>query len=146
MARSARRTLQFGHLKTGFHFVPEGHPIVARRFIAGLAVHRDLRPRGTLEVGSRPLRIRGAEQVQTGNCHTPPITLCYLCVLLCKFSWTTSVAHAPNSGVPPGRRPQGSRNPAINRRATIICPSGTRSGRRLRPQALTVGGVKKLDK
>jgi hypothetical protein len=47
----ARRALQFGHLKTGFHFVPEGHTIVARRFIAGLAVHRDLRPRGTLEVG-----------------------------------------------------------------------------------------------
>ena len=28
--------------------------IVARRFIAGLAVHRDLRPGGTLEVGSGP--------------------------------------------------------------------------------------------
>jgi hypothetical protein len=32
--------------------------------------------------------------------------------------------------------PTGARNPAINRRATVICPSGTRSGRRLRPKAL----------
>jgi hypothetical protein len=55
-----RRALPFGHLKTGFHFVPEGHAIVVRRFIAGLAVHRDLRPGGTLEVGSALLRIRRA--------------------------------------------------------------------------------------
>jgi hypothetical protein len=39
-------------LKPGFHCVPEGLAIVARRFIAGLAVDRDLRPGGTLEVGS----------------------------------------------------------------------------------------------
>ena len=34
--------------------------------------------------------------------------------------------------------PGGTRDssPAIYRRATVICPSGTRSGRRLRPQAL----------
>ena len=42
----------------------------------------------------------------------------------------------PTSSVPPGRRSLWTVNPAINRRATIICPSGTRSGRRLRPQAL----------
>jgi hypothetical protein len=37
----------------------------------------------------------------------PPIAFCCLCVLPCKFSWITSVAHARNSGVPPGRRPYG---------------------------------------
>jgi hypothetical protein len=27
---AARRVLQFGHLEAGFHFVPEGHTIVAQ--------------------------------------------------------------------------------------------------------------------
>jgi hypothetical protein len=130
-----QRALQFGHLKAGFHFVPEGQAIVARRFIAGLAIHRDLRPGGTLEVGSGLLRIRRAGYVQGANFHqpghitrkrgtqskdqrlpkSPPIALCYLCVLLCKFSWTTSVTHAPNSD-PSGTQIMWSRTPAINRR------------------------------
>src|ERR1700722_5066036 len=49
--------------------VPEGQAIVARRFIAGLAIHRDLRPGGTLEVGSGLLRIRRAGYVQGANFH-----------------------------------------------------------------------------
>jgi hypothetical protein len=32
-------------------------------------------------------------------------------------------------GVPPGRRPHMVSDPAINRRATVVCPSGTRFGR-----------------
>jgi hypothetical protein len=40
--------MQFGHLEAGFHFVPEGRPIVARRFIAGLAIHRICVPEGRL--------------------------------------------------------------------------------------------------
>jgi hypothetical protein len=31
------------------------------------------------------------------------------------------------SGVPPGRKPHGFPDPAINRRATVICPSGTKN-------------------
>jgi Transposase IS200 like len=38
-------------------------------------------------------------------------------------------------GRPSGTRPHVVPNPAINRRATIICPSGTRYGRRLRPRS-----------
>jgi hypothetical protein len=45
-------------LEAGFHFVPERHAIVARRFIAGFGHPYDLRTGGTLEVGSRLLRIR----------------------------------------------------------------------------------------
>jgi hypothetical protein len=30
-------------MEAGFHFVPEGRAIVARRFIAGLAIHRSVR-------------------------------------------------------------------------------------------------------
>src|SRR5580658_2720122 len=37
------------HLEAGFHFVPEGHAIVARRFIAGLATHRICVPEGRLK-------------------------------------------------------------------------------------------------
>jgi hypothetical protein len=33
------------------------------------------------------------------------------------------------SGVPPGRRPHMVSDPAINRRATVVCPSGTPFGR-----------------
>jgi hypothetical protein len=93
--------------------VPEGHAIVARRFIAGLAVHRDLRPGGTLELdlGCYESAVPDGFKVEIATRRTtspaqeepsqrnndvpkirPPITLCYLCVLLCKFSWTTSVA------------------------------------------------------
>src|ERR1700722_8527965 len=39
-----RRVLQFGHLKTGFHFVPEGHAIEPQRFFAGLADNSVLVP------------------------------------------------------------------------------------------------------
>ena len=39
-AKHVLRGLEFGHLEAGFHFVPEGRAIVARRFIAGLAIHR----------------------------------------------------------------------------------------------------------
>jgi hypothetical protein len=42
--------LEFGHLETGFHFVPEGRTIVARRFIAGLAIHRICVPEGRLKL------------------------------------------------------------------------------------------------
>jgi hypothetical protein len=36
--------------EAGFHFVPEGRLIVARRFIAGLAIHRIFVPEGRLKV------------------------------------------------------------------------------------------------
>jgi hypothetical protein len=53
-------------------------------------------------------RTRGTESKEQRRAQNPPpMTLCYLCILLRKFSWTTLVAHAPNSGVPPGRRPHG---------------------------------------
>src|ERR1700722_12299601 len=54
-----RSAFQFGRLKAGFHFVPEGHTIVARRFIAGLAVHRVCVPEGRLklDLGCRGKRI-----------------------------------------------------------------------------------------
>jgi hypothetical protein len=42
--------LQFGHLEAGFHFVPEGHAIVARRFIAGLAINKVCVPEGRLKL------------------------------------------------------------------------------------------------
>ena len=45
-----RRASQFGHLKAGFHFVPEGHAIVARRFIAGLAINKVRVPEGRLKL------------------------------------------------------------------------------------------------
>jgi hypothetical protein len=35
--------------KAGFHFVPEGHAIVARRFIGGLAINRICVPEGRLK-------------------------------------------------------------------------------------------------
>jgi hypothetical protein len=31
--------LEFGYLEVGLHFVPDGSAIVARRFIAGLAIN-----------------------------------------------------------------------------------------------------------
>jgi hypothetical protein len=37
-------------LEAGFHFVPEGRAIVARRFIAGLAIHRICVPEGRLKL------------------------------------------------------------------------------------------------
>jgi hypothetical protein len=40
----------FGHLEAGFHFVPEGRAIVARRFIAGLAINMICVPEGRLKV------------------------------------------------------------------------------------------------
>jgi len=40
----------FGHLEAGFHFVPEGHTIVARRFIAGLAINKVRVPEGRLKL------------------------------------------------------------------------------------------------
>jgi hypothetical protein len=43
------KPLQFGHLEAGFHFVPEGHAIVARRFIAGLAINKVCVPEGRLK-------------------------------------------------------------------------------------------------
>jgi hypothetical protein len=46
----ARWGLEFGHLEGGFHFVPEGRAIVARRFIAGLAIHRICVPEGRLKL------------------------------------------------------------------------------------------------
>jgi hypothetical protein len=47
---TARRALQFGHLEAGFHFVPEGHAIVARRFIAGSAINKVCVPEGRLKL------------------------------------------------------------------------------------------------
>jgi hypothetical protein len=46
-------SLEFGHLEAGFHFVPEGHAIVARRFIAGLAINMICVPEGRLKWGVR---------------------------------------------------------------------------------------------
>jgi hypothetical protein len=37
-------------LEAGFHFVPEGHTIVARRFIAGLAINKVRVPEGRLKL------------------------------------------------------------------------------------------------
>jgi len=37
-------------LKTSLHRVPEGHPKLARRFIAGLSDTKTLRPVGTVEM------------------------------------------------------------------------------------------------
>jgi hypothetical protein len=52
------------------------------------------------------------------------------------------------SGVPPGRGPHGLPDPAINRRATVICPSGTKkalssrhSDLSLKPSSIFYGGV-----
>jgi hypothetical protein len=49
-SRGFTRVLEFGHLEPGFHFVPEGHAIVARLFIAGLAIHRICVPEGRLKL------------------------------------------------------------------------------------------------
>jgi hypothetical protein len=42
--------LEFGHLEAGFRCVPEGHAIVARRFIAGLALNKTCVPEGRLKL------------------------------------------------------------------------------------------------
>src|ERR1700722_11357578 len=84
-------------------FVPEGHAIVARRFIAGLAIHRICVPEGRLKLD-----------------------------LSCYQSGVPDRFEVKNSTHPHSefRRPSGTQilwiaNPAINRRATVICPSGT---------------------
>jgi len=90
-------------LEAGFHFVPEGRGIVARRFIAGLASNKLCVPEGRLKL-------------ELG---------CYQSGLPDRFKAKISIP--PRSEF---RRPSGTlaaRNPAINRRATVICPSGTRS-------------------
>jgi hypothetical protein len=46
--------------RASFHFVPEGHAIVARRFIAGLAINRICVPEGRLKLDLGPLPIRRA--------------------------------------------------------------------------------------
>jgi hypothetical protein len=70
-------------LKPGFHFVPEGRAIVARRFIAGLAINNICVPEGRLKL-------------ELG---------CYESGVPDRFEVKISITHAPNSGVPPGRRP-----------------------------------------
>jgi hypothetical protein len=42
--------MEFGHLEAGFHFVPEGRAIVARRFIAGLAINMVCVPEGRFKL------------------------------------------------------------------------------------------------
>jgi hypothetical protein len=58
-------SLQFGHLKAGFHFVPEGRAIVARRFIAGLTINITCVPEGRLN--SERGRQKQSKKICTGG-------------------------------------------------------------------------------
>jgi hypothetical protein len=59
-----RGRLEFGRLETGFHFVPEGHAIVARRFIAGLAMNMICVPEGRLKLDLGCYESRVPEEVE----------------------------------------------------------------------------------
>jgi hypothetical protein len=103
---TARRALKFGHLKTGFSFVPEGHAIVARRFIAGVRDPMACVPEGRLN-----------RSMVGGIFHLEPIRRAGMV--------------ATRIQLQAFKRPSGTQilliaNPAINRRATIACPSGTK--------------------
>jgi hypothetical protein len=76
--------------------------IVARRFIAGLAIHKVRVPAGRLKL----------------------VLGCYQSGVPDRFEVKIS---APPSEFrrPSGTQAMSSRTPAINRRATVICPSGT---------------------
>jgi len=80
------RTLRDGSFEGRFsrHFVPEGHTIVARRFIAGLAINKIRVPEGRLKLVLR----------------------CYESGVPDRFELKIS-PRAPNSGVPAGRKPYG---------------------------------------
>jgi hypothetical protein len=75
--------LEFGHLEAGFRFVPEGHAIVARRFIAGLALNKTCVPEGRLKLDLGCYESGLTDKFKVKIFHLPTL---------------------PNSGAPPGRR------------------------------------------
>jgi hypothetical protein len=89
--------------KGRFPFVPEGHAIVAWRFIAGLAIDRICVPEGRLKLDLG----------------------CYQSSVADRFEVKNSTHPRSEFRRPSGTQAMGSRTPAINRRATVICPSGT---------------------
>src|SRR5580700_7393641 len=79
-------------------------PIVARRFIAGLAIHRICVPEGRLKLDLG----------------------CYQSGVADRFEVKNSTHPRSEFRRPSGTQAIWSRTPAINRRATIACPSGTK--------------------
>jgi hypothetical protein len=93
--------------KAGFHFVPEGHAIVARRFIAGLAIHRICVPEGRLKF-------------DLGCCQSGVPD---------RFEVKNSIHPHSEFRRPSGTQAMWSRTPAINRRAGLLSsvPPGRKS-------------------